>query len=39
MSLDIDDDDEKECEEEYIDEDEIFDGDFKDFLNYILWNK
>ena len=40
MSLDIDDDDdEEECEEEYIDEDEIFDGDFEDFLNYILWNK
>ena len=38
MSLDID-DDEEECEEEYIDEDEIFDGDFEDFLNYILWNK
>ena len=34
MSLDID--DEEECEEEYIDEDEIFDGDFEDFLNYVL---
>lgn len=35
MSLDMDEDDE-ECEEEYIDEDEIFDGDFEDFLNYVL---
>lgn len=37
MSLDDDEEeDEEECEEEYIDEDEIFDGDFEDFLNYVL---
>lgn len=34
--MSLDDEDEEECEEEYIDEDEIFDGDFEDFLNYVL---